>query len=65
MKKITKLLIGCLILLILFCLLSICLTFVFWKKIYDFVEPFLSSAGIDVSSVSVFVLEKIFNIVRI
>jgi hypothetical protein len=54
MAKVTKLLIGCLILLILFCLLSACLTFVFWKKIYDFIEPFLSSADVNVSNVSMF-----------
>ncbi|NMB99791.1 MAG: hypothetical protein GYA35_05860 [Thermoanaerobaculaceae bacterium] len=65
MKKVTKLLIGCLLLLIIFCLLSACLTFVFWKRIYDFIEPYLSSAGVNISNVSVVVFEKIFKIAGI
>ncbi|MCX7830957.1 MAG: hypothetical protein N2445_07870 [Acidobacteria bacterium] len=65
MKKVTKLLIGCLVILILFCLLTVCLTFVFWKKIFDFIEPYLSSAGINVSNVSLEIVEKAFKITGI
>ncbi len=62
MKNFTKLLIGCLVILVLFCLLTVCLTFVFWKKVYEFIEPYLSNAGINVANVSVDAVEKIFRI---
>lgn len=61
MKKMTKLLIGCLLLLILFCLLTVCLTFIFWKRIFEFVDSFLNSAGINVSNVSLEVIQKILS----
>ncbi len=59
MKKMTKLLIGCLLLLILLCLLTVCLTFIFWKKIFEFVEPFLGSSGINVSNILVNIIQSI------
>ena len=65
MKKFAKLLIGCLVILILFCLLTVCLTFVFWKKVYEFIEPYLTSAGVDISNVSVEFVEKVFRITGI
>lgn len=65
MKNITKLLLGCLLLLILFCLLTVSLTVVFWKKIFEFLEPYFSDVGINISNVSLEFIENLLRLVGI
>ena len=65
MKKITKLLLGCLLLLILFCFLTVCLAVVFWKKFFEFLEPYFLDAGINISNVSLEIVESLLRLAGI
>ena len=51
MKKMIKLLLGCLIILVLFCLLSGCLCYFFWDKIHNFISSFFGNYDVHTSNV--------------
>jgi hypothetical protein len=52
MKKIVKLLIGCLVLLLMLCVISAVIAFLFWNRIRDFVSPYISKGNSENISVN-------------